>query len=300
MFPDSPSDTVRINKERGDPHDPVPHNREQLFSSSEIRQMTETSARTNGGMKIAGSVALVTGGNRGLGKAFVRGLLDAGAAKVYAAARDASSVTDGGATPVGLDIRDEREVAAAADACRDVTLLINNAGVAGFTPLIGAPSMDAARGEIAVNYLGTLAMCRAFAPILAANGGGAIVNILSVVSWITLPASGSYSVSKAAELAMTNGIRVELRARNTLVVAVHAGYIDTAMTAGLAIEKTTPEAVVSATLAALERGETEVLADDRSQDVKHRLRNDPASLEREMQSNWDNYLARQANPSSAD
>ena len=256
--------------------------------------------RTGQGVQIEGAVALVTGGNRGLGKAFVRALLDAGAAKVYAAARDASSVTESGATPVGLDIRNDHDITAAVKACRDVTLLVNNAGVARFTPLIGAPSMDAARDEIAVNYLGTLAMCRAFAPVLAANGGGAIVNVLSVVSWITVPISGSYCVSKAAELAMTNGIRVELGAQGTLVVGVHAGYIDTDMTANLAIKKTTPEDVVSATLAALERGETEVLADDRSRDVRNRLRNDPASLDREMQSIWDDYLARQAILSSSD
>jgi NAD(P)-dependent dehydrogenase (short-subunit alcohol dehydrogenase family) len=255
---------------------------------------------TGPGVKIEGAVALVTGGNRGLGKAFVRALLDAGAAKVYAAARDASSVTESGATPVGLDIRNDHDITAAVNACRDVTVLVNNAGIAKFTPLIGAPSMDAARDEIAVNYLGTLAMCRAFAPVLAANGGGAIVNVLSVVSWITVPISGSYCVSKAAELAMTNGIRIELGAQGTLVVGVHAGYIDTDMTANLAIKKITPEDVVSATLAALERGETEVLADDRSRDVKNRLRDDPASLDREMQSIWDDYLARQAILSSSD
>jgi NAD(P)-dependent dehydrogenase (short-subunit alcohol dehydrogenase family) len=255
---------------------------------------------TGPGVKIEGAVALVTGGNRGLGKAFVRALLDAGAAKVYAAARDASSVTESGATPVGLDIRKDHDITAAVNACRDITVLVNNAGIAKFTPLIGALSMDAARDEIAVNYLGTLAMCRAFAPVLAANGGGAIVNVLSVVSWITVPISGSYCVSKAAELAMTNGIRIELGAQGTLVVGVHAGYIDTDMTANLAIKKITPEDVVSATLAALERGETEVLADDRSRDVKNRLRDDPASLDREMQSIWDDYLARQAILSSSD
>jgi NAD(P)-dependent dehydrogenase (short-subunit alcohol dehydrogenase family) len=256
--------------------------------------------RTYGGVQIEGAVALVTGSNRGLGKAFVRGLLDAGAAKVYAAARSVNSVTECDATPVELDIRNDHHIAAAANAFRDVTLLVNNAGIAGFTPLIGTPSLDAARDEITVNYLGTLAMCRAFAPVLAANGGGAIVNILSVVSWITVPISGSYCVSKAAELAMTNGIRVELRAQDTLVVGVHAGYIDTDMTASLAIKKTTPQAVVSATLGALERGETEVLADDRSRDVKNRLREDPVSLDREMQSVWDDYLARQAIVPSSD
>ena len=126
--------------------------------------------RTCGGVKIEGAVALVTGSNRGLGKAFVRGLLDAGAAKVYAAARSLNSVTECDATPVELDIRNDHHITAAANAFRDVTLLVNNAGIARFTPLIGTPSMDAARDEITVNYLGTLAMCRAFAPLLAANG----------------------------------------------------------------------------------------------------------------------------------
>ena len=251
---------------------------------------------TGQGVKIEGAVALVAGGNRGLGKAFVRALLDAGAAKIYATARDASSVTESGATPVKLDIRNDHDIIAAADACRDVTLLVNNAGVARFTPLIGAPSMDAARDEIAVNYLGTLAMCRAFAPILAANGGGAVVNILSVVS----PFSGSYCVSKAAELAMTNAIRVELRAQGTLVASVYAGYIAADTTANLAVEKATPEAIASETLAALERGETEILADDRGREMKDRLRQDPASLDREMHSLWDDYLARKATLSSSD
>jgi NAD(P)-dependent dehydrogenase (short-subunit alcohol dehydrogenase family) len=141
---------------------------------------------------------------------------------------------------------------------------------------------------------------RAFALVFAANGVGAIVDILSVVSWITVPISGSYCVSKAAELAMTHGIGVEPPARDTLVVGVRAGYIGTDMTASLVIKKTTPQAVVSATLAALERDETEVLADDRSRDVKNRLREDLVSLDREMQSIWDDYFARQTLPPSSD
>src|ERR1700733_601210 len=248
-------------------------------------------ARTCGGVKIEGAVALVTGSNRGLGKAFVRGLLDAGAAKVYAAARSVNSATECDATPVELDIRNDHHITAATNTFRDVTLLVNNAGIARFTPLIGTPSMAAARDEIAVNYLGTLAMCRAFAPALGKNGGGAIVNVLSVVSWITVPISGSYSVSKAAELAMTKGIRVELRSQKTLVVGVHAGYIDTDMAAHTTVKKTTPEAVVAATLTAIERDETEVLADERSRDVRRRLCSNPASLDDEMQEIWDKHLA---------
>ncbi len=243
-------------------------------------------------MNIDGAVVLVTGANRGLGKSFVRAMSDAGAAKIYAGVRKPGEVpATADVVPLKLDITNEDDVENAARACQDTTILVNNAGVAHFVPLIAAPSMAAARDEIAVNYLGTLAMCRAFAPLLGKNGGGAIVNVLSVVSWITVPISGSYSVSKAAELAMTKGIRVELRAQKTLVVGVHAGYIDTDMAAHTTVKKTTPEAVVAATLTAIERDETEVLADERSRDVRRRLYSNPASLDDEMQEIWDKHLA---------
>ena len=163
-------------------------------------------------MRIADSVALVTGAGRGLGRAFVQELAGRGARAVYAAARDPSAVTGPG-IPVALDITDPEQVAGVARDCADVTLLVNNAGVMTLSPLIGAPTMAGARQEIGTNYLGTLAMCRAFAPVLAANGGGAIVNMLSVVSFFTNPANGSYGASKAAEWALTNGIRIELARR---------------------------------------------------------------------------------------
>jgi NAD(P)-dependent dehydrogenase (short-subunit alcohol dehydrogenase family) len=243
-------------------------------------------------VNIDGAVVLVTGANRGLGKAFVRGMLDAGAAKIYAGARNPRElVVADKVVPLKLDITKGGDVENAARICTDVTILVNNAGIAHFTPLIGARSIEAARDEIAVNYLGTLGMCRSFAALLGENGGGAIINVLSVASWITVPVSGSYSVSKAAELAMTNGIRVELRSQGTLVVGVHAGYMDTDMGTHTAAAKTAPETVVAATLVAIERGETEVLADERSRDVRRRLCADPASLDAEMQALWDNDLA---------
>lgn len=137
------------------------------------------------------------------------------------------------------------------------------------------------------NYFGTLAMCRAFAPILGGNGGGALVNVLSTASWITAPLQGSYCASKAAELSLTNGIRCELRAQGTLVVGVHAGYIETDMTEHLSVAKSRPEDVVARTLEGIEAGAEEILADDRARQIKTALATDPASVARSMQLIWD-------------
>ena len=164
-------------------------------------------------MRIKESVALVTGANRGLGQALVRALRDAGCAKVYAAARHVESVTrEDGIEPVPLDITNGKQVEAAAARCGDVAILINNAGIAAFTPALGAQAMDNARREMETNYFGTLAMCRAFAPVLKRNGGGGLVNILSVVSWFNAPVQGTYCASKAAEWSLTKAVRFELRA----------------------------------------------------------------------------------------
>jgi len=150
-------------------------------------------------VKVAGAKVLVTGANRGLGKALVQGLRDAGAAKIYAGARNAQTITPAaGDEPVALDVTKPEQVAAAAARCGDVDILINNAGVAVIIPMLAAPTMDEARLEMETNYFGTLSMCRAFAPILARNGGGALVNILSVVSWFSVPMQGAYCASKAA------------------------------------------------------------------------------------------------------
>jgi NAD(P)-dependent dehydrogenase (short-subunit alcohol dehydrogenase family) len=238
-------------------------------------------------MQIKGSVALVTGANRGIGKAFTRALAAAGAAKIYAAARDPASIADPGLHVLKLDITDQSCIADAAEKCRDVSLLINNAGIATFSPLIGAASMDAARAEMETNYFGTLAMCRAFAPVLRRNGGGALVNVLSVVSWINVPMQGSYSASKSAEWSLTNGIRVELRDQGTLVIGVHVGYVETDMTAHLDLPKTRPEQVAERTLEAIEAGREEVLADQRAQDLKRALAADPVSVDAAIRRSWD-------------
>src|SRR6201996_4823753 len=220
---------------------------------------------------IAGTTALVTGANRGLGKAFVQALLDRGAAKVYAGARDPGTVdvTDARVVPVRLDITNSDDIAAAALACSDVSLLVNNAGAMLLRPFLSAPDMSAARTEMETNYFGTLAMTRAFAPALAAAGDGALVNVLSVVSWYAPPFNASYCASKAAEWALTNALRVELRGQGTLVVGVFAGFIDTDMTATVEDSKISPREVAAQTLDGVERGRPEVLPADWPRHVKN-------------------------------
>lgn len=238
-------------------------------------------------MHINGSVALVTGGNRGLGKAFVQALLAAGAQKVYVGARQLVETTDPRLQPLKLDITNPQDVAAAALACQDVNLLINNAGIGLPGSFLEAPSLDGARAEMETNYLGTLAMSRAFAPILKRNGGGTLVNMLSILSWYTASPLSSYSASKAAEWSLTNGLRIELRSQGTLVVGVHAGFIDTDMASGFDAPKARPEDIATKTLEAIAAGHEEVLADQRSQEIKAALAADPQSFYQQVQQRWD-------------
>ncbi|MEZ5226741.1 MAG: SDR family NAD(P)-dependent oxidoreductase [Acidimicrobiales bacterium] len=158
-------------------------------------------------MKIEGAVALVTGGNRGLGAALCAALLERGAAKVYAGAREPASVTMDGVVPVRLDVTSDADIAAAVERCGDVTLLINNAGILTGTAAMADDPEGKGRAEFDTNVFGPLAVTRAFAPILAANGGGAIVNVLSVLSWFSTPGSALYCASKAAAWSLTNATR---------------------------------------------------------------------------------------------
>jgi NAD(P)-dependent dehydrogenase (short-subunit alcohol dehydrogenase family) len=238
-------------------------------------------------MKIEGSVALVTGAGRGLGQVFARELVSRGAARVYGTARDPAAVTEPGVTPVALDITDPERVARAARECADVSLLVNNAGVMRASTFIGAPSVDAARLEMETNYFGTLSMCRAFAPVLAANGGGAVVNMLSITSFYTNPINASYGASKAAEWSLTNGIRIELAHQGTQVVGVHAGFIDTDMAAGINAPKISPESVARQTFDAVEAGGVEVLADERTRKFKASLPRDHELIYPQIQEFWD-------------
>lgn len=244
---------------------------------------TETDAKEAPTMPIEGAVVLVTGANRGIGAAYVEALKSRGAAKIYAAARDAGSLAGvEGVEPIALDITDHAAVAAVAGRCKDVTLLINNAGVNFNTPIIGQPSLDNARAEMETNYFGTMAMCRAFAPVLKANGGGAIVNMLSILARVNLPLMGSLCASKAAGLSMTQGIRAELAAQGTAVIAVMPGAVETRMTEGLDIPKMAPADVATAALDAVESGTEEVYPGDMAGGVAQGLAADPKAVEKEF------------------
>jgi NAD(P)-dependent dehydrogenase (short-subunit alcohol dehydrogenase family) len=220
-------------------------------------------------MKINGSVALVTGANRGLGRAFAEALLERGAAKVYAGVRNPASVpSESRLTPIQLDITNPADVAAAAAALSDVDLVINNAGISTGGSLLSAPDLTGFRADFETNVVGTVEVARAFAPILKANGGGALVNMLSALSFVTYPHIGSYSASKSAAWSVTNALRLELNAQGTLVVGVHAGYIDTDMTARIDDPKSDPADIAREVMDAIERGDEEVLADETSRYVK--------------------------------
>ena len=222
-------------------------------------------------MQLRNAVVFITGANRGLGLAFARAALAAGASKVYAAARDPASVRLPGVIPVALDVTDAAQVAAAAARCGDVTLLVNNAGIAMNAPVTGADAIDGTRRMFDTNVFGLWQLSQAFAPVLKANGGGAMLNVLSVLSWVSLPGTAGYSASKAAAWAVSNALRVELRAQSTQVTNLHVGYMDTDMTRGIEAPKASPDAVAEATLAALQAGAAEVLADDISRQVKASL-----------------------------
>jgi NAD(P)-dependent dehydrogenase (short-subunit alcohol dehydrogenase family) len=221
-------------------------------------------------MQINGATALVTGANRGLGRRITQALLDRGAAKVYAAARDPRSIDLPGVIPVRLDITDPAQVAAAAELANDVDLLINNAGSSTQSALLDGDLADI-RLEIETHYFGTLHMARAFAPVLAANGGGALVNVLSVLSWTTIPGSSAYSAAKAAQLSLTNALRVRLADQKTQVTGLHVGYMDTDMAAHVAEPKNDPAVVANQLLDGIEAGEPEVLADELSRNVRAAL-----------------------------
>lgn len=221
---------------------------------------------------ITGRVALVTGANRGLGAAFVAELLDRGAARVYAAARRPETIAadDPRVVPLTLDVTDPESIRRAAEAAPDVTILVNNAGIAANESLVTG-DLDTARRELDTNYWGPILLTRAFAPVIERNGGGAIVTMLSALSWL---ATGSYSASKAAMWSATNSARVELAPRGIQVVGVHVGYVDTDMSADITADKVPPLQVVAEALDAVQADGAEAIVGDAARHVKSRLHED--------------------------
>jgi NAD(P)-dependent dehydrogenase (short-subunit alcohol dehydrogenase family) len=215
-------------------------------------------------MDYSTTTALVTGANRGLGLEFAKELLARGA-KVYAGARNPDSITLDGVIPLRIDTTDPASIAAAADLAPDVTLLVNNAGISRDVDLLHG-DLDDARAELETNYLGPLQVIRAFAPAL--EGGGAILNVLSVLSWLSSPSTGGYSASKAAAWSMTNAIRPELQTRGITVTALHVGLMATDMAADFTGPKSDPAAVARLALDGVAAGAYEVLADDLSRTVQ--------------------------------
>jgi NAD(P)-dependent dehydrogenase (short-subunit alcohol dehydrogenase family) len=218
-------------------------------------------------MDITNAVAVVTGANRGLGRQFAAQLLERGV-KVYAGARNPASIDLPGAIPLQLDVTDPASVEQAAKTASDATLLINNAGTYFGQPLITG-DLEQIRLEMDTHYFGTLAVTRAFVPAIEANGGGAILNVLSVLSWFHPAGAGAYSAAKAAGWALSNAVREELAPRGIEVVALHVGYMDTDMAASVpADQKIDPALVARLALDGIAAGQTEILADDMTRGVK--------------------------------
>src|SRR4029077_12965803 len=243
-----------------------------------------------GGRKTAieGAVALVSGTNRGIGPATVKALLAAGAAKIYCGARDIKTIAKLIATspkrlvPLALDVTKPEQVKHAAKTCADVTILVNNAGVNFNTPLIAIDGAENARSEMEVNYFGTLAMCRAFAPILKKAKGGTIVNMLSILAHVNLPLMGSLCASKAALLSLTQALRAELAGQGTHGWPGAPGAVDTDMTRMLTIPKMNPAEVAEAIVHGLEYGLEEVYPGDMAMGVANRLALDPKAVEKQF------------------
>ncbi|MFD6285813.1 SDR family oxidoreductase [Streptomyces sp. NPDC060205] len=226
-------------------------------------------------MKISGSTVLVTGANRGLGRHFAEQLVARGAT-VYAGARNLESVTVPGVIPVRLDVTDPESIAAAAKAASGVSIVINNAG--SFTGAsVTDGSMDDVRLEMETHYFGPLEVARAFAPQLAKNGGGAILNVLSVLSWLTYPGFSAYSAAKSAAWSLTSALRNEYSAQGTQVTALHVGFMNTDMVGHIEASKHEPGDIAKLGIDAIEDGAAEVM-DEQSRLTQGNLAGGVAAL----------------------
>ena len=223
-------------------------------------------------MNIKDSVVFVTGANRGLGLAFATEALRLGAKKVYAGVRNPADTDTSGIIQIKFDVTDSASISAAVKRCADTTLLVNNAGIARLTSSVLDPQMITDAREIfEINFYGMIAVAQAFAPILATNGGGAIVNVLSDATWFSRPLLAAYSASKSAAWSFTNALRIELRSQKTAVVGVHVSFMDTDMTHGFEMKKIHPNQVAEAALIGVEANNDEVLVDEFTKQVKQSL-----------------------------
>jgi NAD(P)-dependent dehydrogenase (short-subunit alcohol dehydrogenase family) len=234
--------------------------------------------------RIEGAVALVTGANRGLGRALTEALLARGVKKVYAAARDTETLGalhDARVVPLRLDVTDADQIRAATEAASDVELVFNNAGVALATGIAGSMILGQARREMEVNYFGPLQLLQALAPALARNGGGAVVNVGSAAGLSNVAFFPTYSASKAALHSLTQAARVLLRAQGASVFGVYAGPIDTDMVRHLALPKTSPREVAFAILDGIEAGQEDIFPDPFAKDFGRLFESSPKATERQ-------------------
>jgi NAD(P)-dependent dehydrogenase (short-subunit alcohol dehydrogenase family) len=227
-------------------------------------------------MNLEGRSALVTGANRGLGRHLARELRDAGV-RVYAAARNPAAVDLPGVTPLALDVTDQGSIAAAVEATGDVSILVNNAGSSTGASLLTGDLADI-RLELDTHFVGTLSVIRAFAPQLGRHDESAVLNILSVLSWISLPGSGAYCAAKSAEWSLTNALRQELSGQGTRVGGLHVGYMDTDMARAVEAPKADPAAVARTAVAGIRSGDAEIVADETSRAVLAGLSGGVAAL----------------------
>jgi NAD(P)-dependent dehydrogenase (short-subunit alcohol dehydrogenase family) len=223
-------------------------------------------------MNVRHSVVFVTGANRGLGLAFAKAAHALGASKVYAGMRNTEGFDVPGLTPVKIDVTDAASVEAAAAQCKDTTLLVNNAGI---VSLMNGP-LDSNMIELSqtlmdTNYYGIIRVTQAFASTLAANGGGAVINVLSDATWLSVPMLAAYAASKSAAWSLTNALRLQLQPQGTHVLALHVGFLDTDMTKGFDMPKSNPDVVARTVYAGLSEGALEVLADEGTVHVKSTL-----------------------------
>ena len=242
------------------------------------------------GYALSDKTALVTGANRGIGEALVDALVAAGVKKVYAAARNISTLDPlvdrhgSRVVPLQLDVTNAAQIAVAAATATDLELLVNNAGIVGFHggDFTDPNWIEGGRREMEVNFLGTFAVTQAFAPILAKNGGGAIVNLNSVASFVSFPIIAAYSASKAATHSLTQVTRTMLRGQHTQVFGVYPGPIDTRMGEVLTVEKAAPADAARAIVAGIIAGDEEIFPDKMSQGTGPAFFANPKELERQV------------------